>query len=62
MDAAAEVKDKVVDTGADGVNAARRLGNETVNRARTVGGGITGRITQRPLRRPTDDEDILSEE
>lgn len=35
-DAAADVRDKVIETGADGVGAARRFGGESIDRARSV--------------------------
>ncbi|MFJ1708397.1 hypothetical protein [Kitasatospora sp. NPDC088346] len=56
VDAAAEARDKVLETGAEGVDAARRLGSETLDRARSVTGRISGGIAGRVLRRRGDDE------
>jgi hypothetical protein len=39
-DAAAETRDNMLETGAEGVNVARRLGNETLDRARSVMGKL----------------------
>ncbi|MGW2049241.1 hypothetical protein ACWCPF_29255 [Streptomyces sp. NPDC001858] len=57
VDAAAEKRDKVLETGAGGVIAARRLGNETLGRARSVTGKLSSGITERVLRRRGDDEE-----
>ncbi|PZG02234.1 hypothetical protein [Nonomuraea aridisoli] len=57
MDAAAEARDKVFETGAESINTARRLGNETFDRARTVSGKLSNGITGRVLRRRGDDEE-----
>ena len=57
MDAAAEVRDKALETGAEGVDAARRLGNETLDRARSVTGKLSSGIAERALRRRGDDEE-----
>ena len=56
-DAAAEVKDKALETGAEGVDAARRLGNETLDRARSVTDKLSSGIAERALRRRGDDEE-----
>jgi hypothetical protein len=56
-DAATEVGSKVLETGADGVGAARRLGSETVDRARSARGQLSRRIAERPLRRREDDKE-----
>jgi hypothetical protein len=56
VDAAAEVKDKALETGAEGVDAARRLGNETFDRARSVTDKLSSGIAERALRRRADDE------
>ncbi|MDT9695267.1 hypothetical protein [Streptomyces sp. P17] len=55
-DAAAEAKDNVLETGAEGVNAALRLRNETLNRARSVTGKLSSGIAERVRRRRVDDE------
>ncbi|MEU9350884.1 hypothetical protein AB0D65_07640 [Streptomyces griseoloalbus] len=51
VDAAAEVKDKVLEAGAEGVGAARRVGNETLGRARSVTDNLSTGIAERALRR-----------
>ncbi|WP_182907629.1 hypothetical protein [Microbispora sp. H13382] len=55
VDAAVEVRDKVLETGAEGVDAARHLGNETLGRARSVTGKLSSGITERALRRRGDE-------
>lgn len=50
-DAATEVRAKAVETGVDGVDAARRLGNETFDRARSATGRLSSGIAERALRR-----------
>ncbi|RKN29958.1 hypothetical protein [Micromonospora musae] len=55
-DAAKEVTDKALETGADGVGAAMRLGNETLGRAKWATGKLSSRIAERALRRRGDDE------
>ncbi|ETK37609.1 hypothetical protein [Microbispora sp. ATCC PTA-5024] len=55
VEAAAEVRDKVLETGAEGVDAARHLGNETLGRARSVTGRLSGEIAR--FRRRGDDEE-----
>lgn len=57
VDAAAEVRDKMLQTGAEGVDAARRVGNETLDRARSVTGMLSSGIAERALRRRGDDEE-----
>ncbi|MFJ5119647.1 hypothetical protein [Kitasatospora sp. NPDC088548] len=54
VDAAAEARDKVFETGAEGVGAARRLGIETLDRARSVTGKLSSGIAERVLRRRGD--------
>lgn len=61
-DAATEVRSKVLETGADGVGAARRLGNDTFDRARSARGQLSRRIAERPLRRREDDEERDAED
>ncbi|MFF0659548.1 hypothetical protein [Micromonospora tulbaghiae] len=55
-DAAMEVRDKALETGADGVGAARRLGDETLGRAKWATGKLSSRIAERALRWRGDDE------
>jgi hypothetical protein len=57
VDAAADVRDKVLETGAVGVDAARLLGNETLDRARSVTGKLSSGIAERAPRRRRDDEE-----
>ncbi len=57
VDAAAEARDKALETGGEGVNAARRLRNETLNRARSVTGKLSSGIAERVLRQRGDDEE-----
>ena len=61
-DAATEVGSKVLETGADGVGAARRLGSETVDRARSARGQLSRRIAERPLGRREDDKEHDAED
>jgi hypothetical protein len=51
VDAASEVRDKVLETGAERVDASRRLGNEALDRARSVQGRLSREIAERALRR-----------
>ncbi len=58
MDAASEVRDKVLEAGAERVDVSRRLGNEALDRARSVQGRLSGGIAERALRRRGgEDED-----
>jgi rRNA processing protein Krr1/Pno1 len=57
VDAAKEVRDKALETGADRVDAAKRLGNETLDRAKSATGKLSSRITERTFRRRGDDEE-----
>jgi len=61
-DAATEVRSKVLQTGADSVGAARRLGNDTFDRARSARGQLSRRIAERPLRRREDDKEADAED
>ncbi|MFJ8691113.1 hypothetical protein [Micromonospora wenchangensis] len=54
-DAAKEVRDKALETGVDGVDAAKRLGNEGFDRARSATGKLSG-LAERVLRRRGDEE------
>ncbi len=55
--AATELRDRVLETGAEGVDASRRLGNETFDRAKSVTGRISSGIAGRTFRRRGDDEE-----
>jgi hypothetical protein len=58
VDAASEVKGKVLETGAERVDASRRLGNEALDRARSVQGRLSSGIAERAHRlRGGDDEE-----
>ncbi len=57
VDAAEEVRDKVFETGAESVDAARRLGNETLGRARSATGKLSSGIAERALRLRGNDEE-----
>src|SRR5690606_7686884 len=50
-EAATDVRDKALETGADGVDAARVLGSETLDRARSVKSKFSTGIAERSLRR-----------
>lgn len=49
MTAVAEVRDKALDAGGDGVDAAKRLGDETFDRARSLSTRLTGGLAKRSL-------------
>ncbi|MFG3040905.1 hypothetical protein ACGFYZ_28795 [Streptomyces sp. NPDC048330] len=54
-DAATEVRDKMLERGTDGVDAARRLGSETLDRAKSAKGKLSSGIAERALRRRGDE-------
>ncbi|MGI5324864.1 hypothetical protein [Actinomadura nitritigenes] len=54
--AAKEVRDKALETGADHVDTAKRLGNETFDRAKTATGKLSNRIAEQALRWRGDDD------
>lgn len=56
-EAATEVRDKVLETGAEGVDVARRLGNETLDRTRLATGKLSSGLAERALRRRGDQEE-----
>ena len=56
VDAAVEARDQVLGTGAEGVDTARRLGNETLDRARSMTGKLSSGIAGRTLRRREGEE------
>jgi len=60
--AAAEVRDKVLETGAERVDASRRLGNETLDRARSVTGRLSSGIAERALRSRGGEDEERDEE
>jgi hypothetical protein len=62
LDAASDVRDKVLETGAEGVDVSRRLGNEALDKARSVQGRLSSGIAERALRRRGgEDEDATSQ-
>lgn len=56
IDAATEVKDRALETGAEGVGTAKRLGSETVVQARSVASKLSSGIADRTRRRRGDEE------
>ncbi|MGW3506570.1 hypothetical protein [Streptomyces sp. NPDC000994] len=56
VDAAAEARDKALETGAKGVDAARSLGNETLDRANSVKDKLSSGIAERARRLRGDEE------
>jgi hypothetical protein len=50
VDAAAEAKDKALETGANGVDAARSFGSKTLDRAGSVTGKLAGKLAERARR------------
>lgn len=56
-DAAWQVRDKALEKGAGGLDAARRLGQETLDRTKSTTGKLSNRVADRTLRRRGDDED-----
>ncbi|WP_432954697.1 hypothetical protein [Micromonospora haikouensis] len=62
-DAAMEVRDKALETGAEGVDTAVRLGNMTFDRARTVTGRLSNQIAERAFRvRGKNEEGVGADE
>lgn len=55
VDAAVETRDKALASGARGVNAARNLGNETLDRANSVKGKLSSGIADLARRRSGDE-------
>jgi hypothetical protein len=47
----------VLEAGAEGVDASRRLGNETLDRARSAAGKLSSEIAERVPRRRGDDQE-----
>jgi hypothetical protein len=62
VDAASEVRDKVLETGAERVDVSRRLGNEALDRARSVQGRLSGGIAERALRRRGGEDEESDEQ
>lgn len=57
VDAAVEARDKALETGAGGVDAAGRLSTETLDRARSARDKISGKFAERTLRRRGDEKE-----
>ncbi|MEU9304584.1 hypothetical protein [Streptomyces sp. NPDC048269] len=57
VDAAAEVRDKALETGVKGVDAAKSLGSETLDRAGSVKDKLSSGIAERVRRRRGDEEE-----
>lgn len=57
VDAAGEARDKVLETGGAGIDAAKLFGNETRNRARSAKGKLSDGIAERVHRRRGEGED-----
>lgn len=58
VEAAEATKDRILESGAEGVDAARRFGNDTVSRAKAAKGRLADRISERHERRKdANDED-----
>ena len=62
VDAASEVRDKVLETGAERVDVSRRLGNEALDRARSVQGRLSSGIPERALRRRGGEDEERDEQ
>jgi len=56
VEAATEFKDGVLHTGAEGLDAAKRVGLETFGRAKSMTGRFSSGIADRTLRRRGNDE------
>jgi len=53
-----EARDRALETGADGVDVAKNLGNDTLDRAKSVTDKLSNKILKHSLfRRGKDDED-----
>jgi hypothetical protein len=62
VDAAAELRDKVRETGAQRVDASRRHGSETLDRARSVTGKLSSGMAERALRRRSGKDEERDDE
>lgn len=57
VEAAAQVRDRALETGGDGVDAARRRSTETLDRARSARANLSRRVGDRAGRWRSDDEE-----
>ena len=55
--AAGEVRDKALERGADRVDAAKRVGNQTFDRARSTTGDLSKRLAEQARRLRSDEDD-----
>lgn len=62
VEAAADVRDKMLETGAEGVGAAKDLGSDTFDRARAVTGKLSNRIAEKTSRRRGKDEEGVEQD
>jgi hypothetical protein len=62
VDAASEVRDKVLETGTERVDASRRLGNEALDRARSVQDRLSSGIAERAFRRRSGQDEERDEQ
>ena len=56
-EAASQVRDRALESGAEGVEAARRRGDEAFTRARLIGGRVSRAVVERAPRRRDIDKD-----
>jgi hypothetical protein len=61
VEAAVDVRDKAREAGSEGVDAAKRLGGEARDRARSMKGKLSTGIAERALRRRTEDDQLNDE-
>ncbi|RAX48239.1 hypothetical protein DQ353_16260 [Arthrobacter sp. AQ5-05] len=62
VEAATEARDRALETGAGGVDAAGRLGNEALDLAKSVRNKLSSRIVDRALRRHGNDEEPANQD
>lgn len=56
VEAATDVKDRALESGAVGIGATKRFSQETVGRAKSVSGRLSKGLTDRTIRRPKGDD------
>jgi predicted transcriptional regulator len=59
VDAAGDVRDRMVETGAEGIGAARRGGSEALVRARSMTSRLSDELAERTARRRADNDDVV---